>query len=125
MPETTTTIAARLRLPQVRILVALKDAGGPLNRMAICLATGITPTSGTFTWQVNGTPEGSSQGKPHPGLVRLGLVNRREFDIDGVIEVNYQLTARGRHTLALWLAAGNVMTPPRDKASAINRRYRA
>lgn len=110
----------RLRSHQLRILQVLgtEDA---LGRNGICTRIGWSATSGTFTNAMNGVKEGSSTGGAHPGLVRLGLVEKVELDIDGLVELVYRITEQGREALRLH---GDELPDMRDKTISTNKRYR-
>lgn len=110
----------KLKLPQLRILTALAG-GGALTRQKICAAAGFSELSGTITSALNGVREGSSSGAAHPGLIRLGLVEKTEIDLDGTIEAVYQITERGHEVLR---AAGRELPETRSRELSTNRRYK-
>ena len=110
----------KIRLPQIRALQALKS-GELMTQVKICRACGFSEKSGTIRSIINGVPEGSSSGPARPGLVTLGLVDRVELDIEGVLEVVYRITDRG---LARLEQEDRQLPPLRDKDISTNRRYK-
>ena len=112
-----------LTVPQARLLAALADGEPLLTRVKLCVKAGLSPTSGTFPSAVTGVREGSTHGPASPGLLRLGLVERFDLDVDDVVEVVYQATPLGRSTLAGWLKS-NDLPPLKDARAATNDRYR-
>lgn len=116
-----------LRIPQVRVLKALmpkKNGEKPLlDRMSLAKKAGFNPTTGTINRVLNGIPEGSSSGQPHPGLLELGYIKRRALDIDGVIEVNYYITADGIKALVKYLTANRRIPEVRSADLCTNERY--
>lgn len=122
-----------LRTPQARVLEALMPqyADDPLcdwptvNRAQLGIRAGYNTVggvviSGTVTRALNGIRPGSSSGDPHPGLLSLGYVEELVFDIEGVKEVNYRITAAGVAAYQAHISAAGGLPPPRDAASCVN-----
>jgi hypothetical protein len=109
-----------LRIPQLRILRVLGE-GGSLTRAKINQRCGFSEQSGTIVSAMNGVREGSSSGAARPGLLALGLVVKEDLDIDGVVEMSYIITSKGRE--ALELHAGIKLPEMRNKDSTTNKRY--
>lgn len=62
--------------------------------------------------------------KPHKGLLELGFVKRIDFDIDGLIEVCYQISDKGCKALEHYLKQhGGKLPKARDKKASTNVRY--
>jgi hypothetical protein len=124
--------APELRVPQARVLAALMPANPSesrynwpvLTRPLLSVEAGYTGTSGTITRALNGIREGSSSGDAHPGLLARGLVEEVPLDIDGLIEVNYRVTAAGIREYQAWVAAGGKLPAIKDSTKNTNRRYR-
>ena len=122
-----------------------------INRFELCLRAGFRmeldkPTSGSITRTMNGinlrqiiggkprsgnwtevSPgvwEGSSSGKPHPGLLERGLVESMVFDIEGVKELDYQITEAGIRAYQAYVAKHGPLPEVKDAATSTNRRYR-
>jgi len=116
-----------LKVPQVRILKALAPKGGKspaLTRDKLREKAGYSAISGTINRVLNGIPEGSSSGNPHPGLLALGLIKRVELDVDGKLESAYQITAKGIKALESYIEENGKTLKGRDKSACINQRYR-
>ena len=117
-----------LKLPQARVLNALMacdDGANPvLSRMQLAENAGFVPTSGTINGALHGIADGSSTGKPHMGLIDLGYVSRLPLDVDGAVEIHYQITSLGIEALEKYLSDGGKLPPVRDKAASVNRRYK-
>lgn len=129
MPSAVKVPSTKLKLPQRRILSVLSEGIGELpvilwpglTRQRICERAGFSPTSGTFTNAMNGVREGSSTGKAHPGLLRLGLVRIYELDVDGAPETVYQLTEKGKIALQ---SIDKDLPDLRDRVLSTNTRYK-
>ncbi len=114
----------KLRTPQARILAVLAyEDCPPLIKSALAEAAGFTAKSGTINSSLNGIPEGSSSGKPTLGLIEMGYVLRSPLDIDGIQEVVYSITEKGRGALAQWMSDNGGLPKMRDKKISTNRRY--
>lgn len=112
----------KLRLPQVRVLEALRHIRGAIPLKTLSSKAGFTSLSGTLTRALHGLKEGSSSGAAHPGLLELGLIESEEVDWDGMKEVVYRLTDKGRE----WLPdeAKAALPTKRDEVASTNKRYR-
>lgn len=122
----------RLRVPQARILMALmpdKPDGSPidwpvLSRALLGVRAGYTSTSGTVTRALKGIDPGSSSGPPYLGLLALGFLLEEELDVDGLTEVNYQITEAGVRACTEFIEQNGALPAPRDVSSCTNKRYR-
>lgn len=122
-----------LRVPQARVLRALMPkvttdhySEWPLlTRAALGIKAGYTAVSGTITRALNGIHIGSSSGDPHPGLLERGLVKVVTVDVEGMMELNYRITAAGIRTFeAYQTTTGKKRLPPvKDAALCTNDRY--
>ena len=121
-----------LKTPQARVLAVLMPddpTTDPLTewplatRAVLALRAGFTAMSGTITRVMNGVREGSSSGDAHPGMLALGYVKEVILDIEGVKEVNYQLTSLGFHVYQSYLAQVGRLPAVRDAAASTNKRY--
>lgn len=77
---------------QQKILEAL-NTDDVLTRNRLAEITGFSPTSGTIQAAIKGTRGARAN------LVKVGLVEVHELDLDGLTEVNYRLTDLGRQAL--------------------------
>ncbi len=121
-----------LRLQQARVLRALMP-GDPtvppidrplFTRANLCLRAGFKLTSGSITRALNGIRPGNrTSGAPHPGLVERGLVEVVPLDIDGLMEVNYSITAAGIRAYQAYFTHGGNLPPVKDAATCTNARY--
>jgi hypothetical protein len=123
----------KLRTPQARVLAALMPTylDDPisewplLTRAALSLKAGYTAISGTTTRALNGIHEGSSSGDPHPGLLKLGLVEEQLVDVDGITETNYRITAAGVSIYQEYIRVkGGKLPELKDASTCINDRYK-
>ena len=120
---------SQLKVPQVRVLVALMpDEGdepppGTISRRNLAIAAGPIPTSGTMSKVLNGiqNPE-SSTGKQCDGLFQYGYIERVDVDLDGQVVDSYRITRAGLAAVREWLA-NNTLPPKRDEKMSTNRRY--
>lgn len=117
----------RLRLPQIRVLKVLagseEDDSPMLNRAKLSERAGFSPISGTINSCLRGVPHGSSSGPARPGLLTLGYVQTFELDINGIPELVYQITEKGKEALEAVLS--EVKIPKmRDKVMSTNSRYK-
>ncbi len=126
-------VKVSLRTPQARILQALMptDLSLPLSewplltRVIMNVRAGYTATSGMVNRVLGGVPEGSSSGDPHKGILELEYVEKELVSIDGVIEINYRITAAGILAYKEYLAArGGKMPAYKDKSICVNDRYK-
>lgn len=108
----------QLKLPQIRVLLAL-ETGAVLSRARLSVRAGFSEISGTVTRVLNGLKEGSSSGAAHPGLIEQGLIRRVEGDVDGVVEVGYQITEAG---IAALEGVGD-LPELRSRVASTNKRY--
>lgn len=113
-----------LKTLQVRVLKALmSDARGrpSLTKPQLARGAGFNRTSGSVNRALYGIPEGSSSGKPFPGLLCLGLVS--QISIDG--ETVYQISSLGEETLVEILAGfpDGKLPKARVKGWSLNKRY--
>lgn len=115
--------AEPLRLPQLRVLEVLSRGGAPTREM-VRDECGFSPISGTLTTALNGIRAGSSSGRAHAGLIRLGLVEDLELDVEGRKERCLVLTDAGRAALAADPRAF-ARKPKRDRAASTNHRFAA
>jgi len=120
-----------LRLPEARVLAALMPDDPtsnphfwPLRTRARLSREMGYKVSGTVTSALNGIREGSSSGKPHPGLLAMGLVEAIVLDIDGVMETDYCITPLGIRAYQEYVATHGVLPQVRDAATCTNERYR-
>jgi hypothetical protein len=121
-----------LRLQQARVLrVLMPDDPASywtewpvFTRAWLCRRAGFKITSGSITRVLNGIRPGNrTSGAPHPGLVERGLVEVVPLDIDGLVEVNYRITAAGIRAYQAYLAAGGTLPAVKDAALCTNGRY--
>lgn len=112
-------LIARLRVPQLRVLQVLSQ-GGAMSRQRICQLVGFSDTSGTMSYMLHGKKVSKANPIPFPGLLELGMLCRDELDIDGVSEIVYRITKKGREALA---EQGGELPELRDKSLCTNRRY--
>lgn len=112
---------SKLRLPQARILLALRS-GACLTRNKLAEAAGFSVISATVWRALNGVREGSSTGDPRPGLLELGYVSKEDLDIDGVAETNYSITESGIEAIDEWLQH-NEVPEVRSRELSVNKRY--
>lgn len=114
----------KVQTSQARILVVLaEEECPPLTKAALAEAAGFSPGSGTINSSLNGVPEGSSSGKPRLGLLEMELVYRVELDIDGVMEMVYFITPKGREALRDWMTSNGGLPKMRSKEASTNLRY--
>ena len=125
-----------LRVPQARVLRALmpadQDIDFPidwplLRRDVLAIQAGYTGTSGGITRIMNGIREGNTtSGKPHLGLLALGLVEKIVLEVaDGMWETNYRITEAGIAAYQAHVAIhGEELQPVKDAALCVNNRYR-
>ena len=122
-----------LRTPQARVLEALVPqypedpvSEWPLvSRAQLAVRAGYTVISGTVTRALNGIRPGNrTSGDPHLGLLKLGLVEQVEVDVDGAVEIDYRATPAGVLAYQEYAATG---PPPKvkDARSCTNDRYLA
>lgn len=137
MPPTiaTTTHATKstLRVPQARVLKALMPkeedrakhfAYWPTyNRVSLASRAGFIPTTGTINRVLNGIPNGSSSGEPHPGLLERGLMKAESLETDSGFETVYRITAAGIREVEAYLADIGRLPKKRDKELCVNDRY--
>ncbi len=96
-----------------------------LNRAALGVRAGYTAISGSITRALNGIYEGSSSGDAHPGLLDKKLVKEMVIDLDGMTEVNYQITEEGIKEFEAYIAKnGDNLPPVKDASICTNERYR-
>lgn len=114
-----------LRVPQIRVLLALSDNDGglpiALSRSKINEKCGLALTSGTVTRAMHGLPGNTSSGPAFPGLVNLGLVSVTDIDVDGVLERCYQITPLGLNVLE---CCDKDLPKVRSKEASTNKRYK-
>ena len=122
-----------LHVPQARVLAALMPANPTdppfdwptLSRTVLAARIGVSTRSDYITRSMNGIrPSNRTTGTPHLGLIALGCVEEEVFDIDGVKEVNYRITATGIHAYERFVAEGGILPPVRDGKSCVNDRYK-
>jgi hypothetical protein len=96
-----------------------------LPRWRIAERIGVSPISGTVTRAMRGR-KGDRFGPRQRGLIELRCVKELTLDIEGVLEVNYQITPAGRLHLADYLAQrqGRPLPRLRDADASTNLRYR-
>ncbi len=117
-----------LRTPQARVLAALVPAPHEvhqcdwpvLTRAAMSQRAGYTAISGTVTRALNGLREGSSSGDAHPGLLARGMLEEFPIDCDGVVELNYRITAAGIAAYRAHVEGGAKLPPVKDAAQCVN-----
>lgn len=121
--------AALPRLPQYRVLLALMPKNGrkPVKtRQQLSEAAGFRPGTGTANRVLNGIPEGSSSGTPHPGIVAAGWVTRHDVELDGgVKEIIYEITAAGIRAVKAFAQATGRTAPGEVRSADVstNARY--
>lgn len=122
-----------LRVPQARVLAALMPAAADtpafdwptLSRVVLAKRIGVSTRSDYITRAMNGIRPGNiTTGTPHPGLLAQGLVVEGVFDVDGIKEANYQITAAGILAYEIFVASGGTLPPIRNGESCVNKRYR-
>lgn len=117
-----------LKVPQVRVLVALLPEGdepplGTLPRAKLAEAAGFVPTSGTMSKVLNGIQNpNSSTGKQQDGLMQYGYIQKVDVDLDGQTADSYRITKTGIAAVRAWLAI-NQLPPKRDEKLCTNQRY--
>lgn len=117
-----------LKIPQARVLRALLPDDPTdhwrrwpsYNRAMLATYSGFNPTTGTINRVLNGIPEGSSSGTPHPGLLERGLLTT--FYLEDITEVQYRITEDGIKAIQLYLEH-NKLPDPREKSKCTNDRY--
>jgi hypothetical protein len=119
-PESDPFSKKRPRVPHRRVLLALMPSGDGktvprLTGVELAARVEYSLKSGTITRALHGIHTGSPSGKPHQGLLDLGLVE--EVDLDG--SKAYQITPGGRK------AVENLggLSKPKDRAACTNHRY--
>jgi hypothetical protein len=119
--QTFDRLSTALRLPQLKVLAALGSSS--LRREDLAAKAKFRPKTGTINAALHGVKEGSSTGSPRPGLLEMGMVDRIELDIDGLVELRYVATDKGKAALARWLDEHGPLPVGRDKDASVNRRY--
>jgi hypothetical protein len=110
IPASTPTITrVSLRTAQIRILLALFKARGPLSRRRICEAVAEDyPTARNFQSWIT-APLGSvdedrrsnrEDDEGYPSLLSLNMAGTKVLDIDGKSERVFFITEKGRQALA-------------------------
>lgn len=94
-----------------------------LTRAQLNKRAGFTPISGTTTRALNGIREGSSSGKPHLGLIGLGLVKCSEVQSETGTEQVYRITAAGIRAVRAYIEERGRMPNRKDAESCVNHRY--
>jgi hypothetical protein len=108
-----------MRLPHVRVLKVLADAGEPLTLSQLTVKAGYHEGSGTASRALYGVPEDSSSGPAQTGLLALGYVHDQQIQgaAGGRPVKHFSITASGKHALEEELAAtGGHLPPPGDGA---------
>lgn len=136
MPQLVKTTTKRrnhlsLRIPQARVLrVLMPDNKSDhytewpsYNRVTLASKAGFNPTTGTINRVLNGVPKGSSSGASHPGLIERGMIKVEVFDIDGISETNYRITAAGIKEYERYMATVKRLPARRAKELCVNDRY--
>lgn len=120
---------SQLKVPQVRVLVALMpDEGdepppGTMPRQLLAKTAGFIPTTGTINRVLHGIQnKNSTSGAAHPGLLELGLMEKVDIDLDGRTVDTYRITRAGIVAVRDWLSH-NELPPKRDEESSTNLRY--
>ena len=109
-----------MRVPHIRVLQALANAGQPLTLSQLTTAAGYNEGSGTASRALYGVPEGSSSGPEQTGLLALGYVHDEQIQgAGGGRAVNhFSITPSGTKALEEELAAtGRNLPPPGDDAA--------
>jgi hypothetical protein len=112
---------APLNLPQKRILKALyvpDDPEAAIIRRQLARRAGLSVTGSTISLVLHGV-HNYSYPYDAKGLLERRLVRRRVLGIDGIRELNYQLTPCGRNVAA----ALPDLPPVPDKSIYRNKRY--
>jgi hypothetical protein len=112
-----------MRVPHVRVLQALADAGEPLTLSQLTTAAGYNEGSGTASRALYGVPEGSSSGPEQTGLLELGYVHDEQIESEGGGRAvkHFSITASGKKALEEELAAtGGELPPPEDDSDHNN-----
>lgn len=115
----------KIRLPQVRALMVLSEDGCRplLTRAKLAERIGLSPISGTLSSVLNGVREGSSSGPARPGILSLGLAERFDIEVEGLLETVYQVTDKGERVLQQILDERGQLPELRDKDISTNKRY--
>jgi hypothetical protein len=105
-----------MRLPHVRVLRVLADAGEPLTLNQLTTRAGYTEGSGTASRALYGVPEGSSSGPEQTGLLALGYVHDDLIQgaAGGRPVKHFSITASGMHALEEGLVEAGGNLPPVD-----------
>jgi hypothetical protein len=103
-----------MRLPHVRVLKALADAGEPLTLSQLTAKAGYNEGSGTASRALYGVPEDSSSGPAQTGLLALGYVRDEliHSSAGGRPVKHFSVSASGKHALEEELAAAGGHLPP-------------
>jgi hypothetical protein len=103
-----------MRLPHVRVLKVLADAGEPLTLSQLTAKAGYNEGSGTASRALYGVPEDSSSGPAQTGLLALGYVHDELIQgaAGGRSVKHFSITPSGKHALQEELAAAGRQLPP-------------
>lgn len=105
---------------QLRILKVLADSGGILTRLKIQKRVGFSTLSATVTNTMNGVAVGSTHCKRGKvGLLALGLVEKIQVEVVGVLEEGYRITPLGKQALEE-CGGGNDLPPLKDRTLCTN-----
>jgi uncharacterized protein (DUF1810 family) len=115
-----------MRVPHIRVLQALADAGQPLTLIQLTTAAGYNEGSGTASRALYGVPEGSSSGPEQTGLLALGYVHDEQIQgAGGGRAVNhFSITPSGTKVLEEELAATGGNLPPPGGFADLDARER-
>lgn len=108
-----------MRLPHVRVLKALADAGEPLTLSLLTAKAGYNEGSGTASRALYGVPEESRSGMlqtAQTGLLALGYVHDQQIEGGGRDVKHFSITALGKKVLieALATSSGELQPPDDD-----------
>ena len=93
-----------LRSHQLRVLREIGKADGPITRGEIARRLGITPVATSRALGFDDPIKRSNFEKNakeggFPSLITLGYIRRYELDIEGVLEIGYEINSKGREAL--------------------------
>ena len=103
-----------MRVPHVRVLQALADAGEPLTLSQLTTAAGYNEGAGTASRALYGVPINSTSGPEQTGLLALGYVHDEQIEGEGGGRAvkHFSITTGGKKALKEALASTGGKLPP-------------